>query len=320
MPRLIRYWWIVVIFNLAVTGYGASVYVIACPHFSGSKVGKEHQSLSVSVNFADWGSVQCLGGDTRRRTIRYSISQLVLDVFGDLLSKKPLHDPQNSHADRHGVLYIPVHLIWKVKIKLLQKIALSCSLCLTIIVIIFTVTRASGLEWRDRLDVLWEIYFQIMAAEVGLILVSMTAFRTLFVSRSSGQRGISPKKSPDFWKKSQSTLKRLLDPRRWTLNYSKRVFKGQKHESTKDTFGLPSIPNGGMTGVQTFINHQGETHSDLEAAHAVWFNGSEEGVQLSTDYYVTENRGYFVKAYMAENDFIPWTYQGPFAHRSWAGW
>ena len=41
MPRLIRYWWIVVIFNLAVTGYGASVYVIACPHFSGSKVGKE---------------------------------------------------------------------------------------------------------------------------------------------------------------------------------------------------------------------------------------------------------------------------------------
>ncbi|KAL8934632.1 MAG: hypothetical protein Q9216_005807 [Gyalolechia sp. 2 TL-2023] len=35
------YWWIVVVFNLAVTGYGASVYVIACPHFSGTKVGKE---------------------------------------------------------------------------------------------------------------------------------------------------------------------------------------------------------------------------------------------------------------------------------------
>ena len=185
------------------------------------------------------------------------------------MSKEPLHDLQSPYADKHGVLYIPVHLIWKVKIKLLQKIALSCSLCLTLIVIIFTVTRASGLEWRDRLDVLWEIYFQIMAAEVGLILVSMTAFRTLFVSRSSGQCGISPKKSPGIWKKTQTTLRRLLDPRRWTLNYSKRVSKGQKPESTNGTFGLPSIPNGGMTGVQTFIDHQGVAHADLEAAHAV---------------------------------------------------
>lgn len=40
---LIRYWYVVVAFNLAVTGYGASVYVIACPHFSGPKVGKIHQ-------------------------------------------------------------------------------------------------------------------------------------------------------------------------------------------------------------------------------------------------------------------------------------
>lgn len=40
IPPLIKYWRVVVIFNLAVTGYGASVYVVACPHFSGMKVGK----------------------------------------------------------------------------------------------------------------------------------------------------------------------------------------------------------------------------------------------------------------------------------------
>lgn len=40
MPGLIKYWWFVVAFNLAVTGYGASVYVVACPHFSGPKVSK----------------------------------------------------------------------------------------------------------------------------------------------------------------------------------------------------------------------------------------------------------------------------------------
>lgn len=45
MPSLIRYWWVVVFFNIAVTGYGAAVYVIACPHFSGPKVGKTILSL-----------------------------------------------------------------------------------------------------------------------------------------------------------------------------------------------------------------------------------------------------------------------------------
>ena len=46
MPSLIRYWRVVVAFNFAVTCYGASVYVIACPHFSGVKVGKNHNSAS----------------------------------------------------------------------------------------------------------------------------------------------------------------------------------------------------------------------------------------------------------------------------------
>ena len=40
IPPLIKYWRVVVAFNLAVTVYGASVYVIACPHFSGIKVGR----------------------------------------------------------------------------------------------------------------------------------------------------------------------------------------------------------------------------------------------------------------------------------------
>ena len=40
IPSLIKYWWFVVSFNLAVTGYGASVYVVTCPHFSGPKVSK----------------------------------------------------------------------------------------------------------------------------------------------------------------------------------------------------------------------------------------------------------------------------------------
>ncbi|KAI4174960.1 MAG: hypothetical protein LQ343_001987 [Gyalolechia ehrenbergii] len=219
------YWWAVVAFNLAVTGYGASVYVIACPHFSGSKV------------------VSCLGGETRHKTMQYAISQLVLDVFGDLL-----------------ILYIPVQLIWQVKLKLIQKFTLACSLCLTVVVIIFTVTRASGLEWQGKLDVLWEVYFQIVAAEIGLILVSTTAFRAIFVSRAQRKQQ-SPQKSPPFLTKSVRILKRTLNPRRWTSKSSKDISNGQKDGNAKQCFEekLPNIPGATMTGMRTFDDDQGMT-------------------------------------------------------------
>lgn len=53
MPRLIRYWWVMVIFNIVVTGYGASIYVIACPHLSGRKVGKKLWLSRNSQRLAD---------------------------------------------------------------------------------------------------------------------------------------------------------------------------------------------------------------------------------------------------------------------------
>ena len=157
------------------------------------------------------------------------------------------------------VLYIPFQLIWRVRIKLSQKLTLACSLCLTVIVIIFTVTRASGLEWQDKLDVLWEVYFQIVAAEVGLILIAMTAFRALFVSRAARNQH-SPQKHPSFWAKSKLALRRLLDPRRWMSKHSKDITGSQEHDTTKYGFDgkLPGIPGATMTGVNTFINHQGE--------------------------------------------------------------
>ena len=40
IPPLIKYWRFVVAFNLAVTAYGAFVYVIACPHFGGTRDSK----------------------------------------------------------------------------------------------------------------------------------------------------------------------------------------------------------------------------------------------------------------------------------------
>ena len=155
------------------------------------------------------------------------------------------------------VLYIPCQLIWKVKIKLMQKATLACSLCLTAIVIIFSVTQTSGLVWRGNLDALWEVYFHILVAEIGLILTSMTAFRALFVSRSTSRHQRSPWKTPLFLVKSMKTLRKLLDPRLWSPRQS-RESTLIKNKTTECEFGLPSIPGGTMTGMRTFIDGQGQ--------------------------------------------------------------
>ncbi|KAL8934631.1 MAG: hypothetical protein Q9216_005806 [Gyalolechia sp. 2 TL-2023] len=159
-----------------------------------------------------------------------------------------------------AVLYIPVQLIWQVKLKLIQKFTLACSLCLTVVVIIFTVTRASGLEWQGKLDVLWEVYFQIVAAEAGLILVSMTAFRALFVSRSHRKQQ-SPPKSPIFLTKSIGTLKRTLNPRRWASKRSKDTSNRPKDNNAQQGFEekLPNNPGATMSGMRTIVDDQGVT-------------------------------------------------------------
>ena len=97
------------------------------------------------------------------------------------------HSRINSQTDVRLVLYIPTYLIWKIQTRWTQKLALACSLCLTVVTITFTITRASGIKFRGRLDAIWEVFFQTIAAEIGMILTAVSAFRELFVSRAKGR-------------------------------------------------------------------------------------------------------------------------------------
>lgn len=60
-------------------------------------------------------------------------------------------------------------------------------------------------------------------------------------------------------------MRRLLDPRKWTSGYSKNSSQGQKHGDEEGAIDfndrLPSVPGATMTGVQTFINHQGDVET-----------------------------------------------------------
>jgi hypothetical protein len=88
-------------------------------------------------------------------------------------------------------MLIPIRLIWQIRIRWTQKVALAFSLCLTIVVIILTIVRAVGLYHADQFDSVWEVFWQMMAAEFGLIMTSVTASRAFLVARSN-EKGPKP--------------------------------------------------------------------------------------------------------------------------------
>ena len=69
------------------------------------------------------------------------------------------------------------------------------------------------------------------------------------------------------WVKSGYFLRNLIDPRRWISKYSNDMTVGQKADTMNGGFGgeLPTIPGATMTGINTFINRQGEeAKSEIE--------------------------------------------------------
>ena len=125
--------------------------------------------------------------------------------------------------------------------------------------IIITVVRASGIEWNGKLDSIWEVFWQIIAAEIGLFLTAMTAFRTLFVSRSTERNKRIPKHGSSVWTRSQQLLKRLITFGTWSSSSSKAVPGSSNSERARVAVDFPTIPGGTMTGMRTFIDHEGRT-------------------------------------------------------------
>jgi hypothetical protein len=85
------------------------------------------------------------------------------------------------------VLVFPVSIIWRIHIAPRQKVALGCSLCLTVFVMAATATRAAGLRRQGTIDITWDVYWNAVAAMTALIVNSATALRVLFVARSGGK-------------------------------------------------------------------------------------------------------------------------------------
>ncbi|KAA6406929.1 MAG: hypothetical protein FRX48_09227 [Lasallia pustulata] len=247
---MVVYWWFVVVFNAIISAYGATVYIANCPKFYNIRV------------------LQCTFGHGLQRSIALSVSQMILDIVGDLL-----------------ILYIPSRLIWGIKVRWPQKAALSSCLCLTILTIMCTIIRISGIHTSrtvKAIDSVWETYWQFIAANIALTMTAATAFRTFFLSRVKDRAPQAPRAKDTLYSKAGRLLRSTFSPRSWRSKASADS-PGDGNESNIPIELPYQIPGGTMTSIRTFINSHGRAKvNESQIMHSMVKEEHEDPWPLST--------------------------------------
>jgi len=160
-----KYWWVA--FGAVLVGTAANVAMgfIICPHFGPDAV-----------------QICTIAGQTQREGIYLDVSTAI-DIVTDLM-----------------IIAVPVALLWRVKIDLRRKLALGTVCSLSAVMIVLAIIRVALAPVRSPVqtdnppvtDSLWLFVFQNIEASVAVVMVSITAFRSML-----GQKNQSRKDSAD---------------------------------------------------------------------------------------------------------------------------
>jgi len=148
-----------------------------------------------------------------------------------------------------AVVAVPISLLWKVKIRLRQKILLNTFLCLSVCMFAICLLRSTG-ETIDgntgtAIDVQWNLCWQIIEASVAVTVVSLTAFRSLYRIKTLEQEGKNKKRYEPSW---------LSSYRRNMANRKKQRRVDEFGDTIPDEhYSLPGIPGATLTGMRTMI-------------------------------------------------------------------
>lgn len=114
------------------------------------------------------------------------------------------------------VISVPIILLWNVQIGIRRKLALGGILSLSICTIIISIIRLAGGDANNsELDQSWVIFWYDIEAAIAIIIVSVSAFRALFVAhqamkyRSPAEKGST---SWNFWSKKSKSSKDKEQP------------------------------------------------------------------------------------------------------------
>ncbi|KAL8996263.1 MAG: hypothetical protein Q9169_004194 [Polycauliona sp. 2 TL-2023] len=202
------YWRITLGFTFIACVFNACASFIACPEFG-----------------AD--NLKCVTPYYIRRITAVEATTIVFDIVSDLM-----------------ILVIPPYLIWKVRISRRQKLGIAFFLCLSISMVVIAIIRIS--QVHSPIYNIWATFWQQLEGCVAILMVSLTAFRTLFVSSPIASQEKAGRNNSD--------------------GYRKRLWYKYKGSSTREKDGgsgeierakiVPvdvTMPNPTLTGMRTYI-------------------------------------------------------------------
>ena len=132
------------------------------------------------------------------------------------------------------VISIPARILWQVKMKFRQKLGIGVFLSLSFFMIVIAFVRISGYRAHGSYGYTWQAFWMEFEACVAIIMVSLTAFRSLFVTAEIKS---SRTKFGPWYSSSVARLRKVRKP----------------PASGYHTEGLPAIPTATLTGMRTFI-------------------------------------------------------------------
>jgi hypothetical protein len=142
---------------------------------------------------------------------------------------------------------------------------------------VVAITRASKIHGPHGIDISWEIFWMYMESAVAVIMGSLTAFRTLFISSTSNQRRRNGGREENDKGWLTNTFLRM----RYRKNSGGSGKKGGYGDLEQQ--GLPQIPGATMTGLRTFIRRNNRTvglttHASTMALSQMDTLAEEEGL------------------------------------------
>lgn len=182
----------------------------------------------------------------------------ILDIVSDALRR--FHTSQSAlpYMLTAAVISIPVILLWKVKINIRRKLALWGILCLSIFTAITALIKvAGGNIGHGQVDSAWAIFWLQAEAAVAIIVVSVSAFRALFVTHRA-----SKQQSPAHHGSSFDFI------------WSKIV---RRHDN------LPAAPASTHNGAGTYIGHSPYDSGSFEGSRDMELPLQGRGIRVTHD-------------------------------------
>ena len=148
-----------------------------------------------------------------------AITDAVLDILTDLM-----------------IVVLPIWLLRSVQIEGRQKFVIGVFLSLNLFMTFTAAIRVSGLRYHGTFDEVWLYVWQHMEACVAVIVVSLTAFRSVFVSSRTSR--LNKAARPNWYSSTIAAIKRR---------------KASDNTSLSSINDLPAIPSATLTGMRTYI-------------------------------------------------------------------